>query len=264
MHLVNRFPSQPRIFVKYCRLSGRMSYLLHINKNMSEDDPILTTREAAQLLGVAVSTAQIWMESGALPAWKTPGGHRRVRLSAVRQLQAEQCDGAGEPGGARASALPAPTPRTFPVYDSPSSHVLLDTPPEEVFDRLARLAAQLTDCPMALVTVLTPQRQWFKARVGINLSETPREWAFCNGALASGEPFVVGDAANDMRFAGNPLVTEAPHVRFYAGVALEDAQGQRFGTLCVLDREPRRLRERELRALRELAAIASEEIKRRG
>jgi len=235
---------------------------------MSEDDPILTTREAAQLLGVAVSTIQIWMESGALPAWKTPGGHRRVRLSAVRQLQAQQRDGAatGEPGaaGTRAAASPAPAPRTFPVYDTPASHVLLDTPSEEVFDRLARLAAQVTDCPMALVTVLTPQRQWFKARVGIDLAETPREWAFCNGALFTGEPFVVGDAANDTRFAGNPLVTAAPHVRFYAGVALEDAQGQRFGTLCVLDREPRRLRERELRALRELAAIASEEIKRRG
>jgi excisionase family DNA binding protein len=230
---------------------------------MSEDDPILTTREAAHLLGVAVSTAQIWMESGALPAWKTPGGHRRVRLSAVRQLQAQQQGDAvpRQPDGAAAAASVA---APLPAYETPSSHTLLDTPPEEVFDRLARLAALVTDCPMALMTVLTPQRQWFKARFGVDLLETPREWAFCNGALASGETFVVGDAANDTRFAANPLVTAAPHVRFYAGVPLEDAQGQRFGTLCVLDREPRRLRERELRALRELAAIAAEEIKRRG
>ena len=145
-----------------------------------------------------------------------------------------------------------------------SSHALLDTPAEEVFDRLVRLAALATDCPIALVTVLTPQRQWFKARVGIEMRETPREWAFCNQALATGQAFVVGDAANDQRFAANPLVTGAPHLRFYAGVPLEDAQGRRFGTLCVLDREPRRLREREMRALQELAQIASDEMKRRG
>nr|WP_307742663.1 GAF domain-containing protein [Massilia varians] len=234
---------------------------------MSEDDPILTTREAAHMLGVAVSTAQLWMESGALPAWKTPGGHRRVRLSAVRQLQARQgatgvAPGApAGPGMVSLPALAAPAPREA---GAPASHALLDTPSEDVFDRLARLAAQVTDCPIALVTVLAGERQWFKARVGLDLQETPREWAFCNQALASGEAFVVGDAARDARFAANPLVTRAPHVRFYAGVPLEDAQGRRFGTLCVLDREPRRLRERELRALRELAAIASDEIKRRG
>jgi excisionase family DNA binding protein len=233
---------------------------------MSEDDPILTTREAAHLLGVAVSTAQIWMESGALPAWKTPGGHRRVRLSAVRQLQEQQraVDALpAQPDGANAAAAPV-VDADAPAFQAMSSHALLDTPAEEAFDRLARLAAQVTACPMALVTVLTPQRQWFKARVGIEMRETPREWAFCNQALATGAAFVVGDAAEDLRFAGNPLVTRAPYVRFYAGVPLEDAQGRRFGTLCVLDREPRRLRERELRALRELAAIASDEMKRRG
>lgn len=234
---------------------------------MSEDDPILTTRKAAHMLGVAVSTAQLWMESGALPAWKTPGGHRRVRLSAVRQLQAQQ-DAAGvapaEPEAAGETSVPAPAAAVPQDVDVLSSHALLGTPPEEIFDRLVRLAAQVTDCPMALVTVLAGQRQWFKARIGVDLQETPHEWAFCTQALASGETFVVGDAATDARFAANPLVTRPPHVRFYAGVPLEDAQGRRFGTLCVLDREPRRLRERELRALRELAAIASEEIKRRG
>ena len=234
---------------------------------MSEDDPILTTREAAHMLGVAVSTAQLWMESGALRAWKTPGGHRRVRLSAVRQLQAQQGAAGmapGRPAAAGLTSLPAPAEAAPQDFDALSGHDLLGTPPEEVFDRLARLAAQVTDCPIALMTVLAGQRQWFKARVGLDLQETPREWAFCNRAVASGATFVVGDAATDARFAANPLVTRAPHVRFYAGVPLEDAQGRRFGTLCVLDREPRRLRERELRALRELATIASEEIKRRG
>lgn len=241
---------------------------------MSDDDPILTTREAARALGVAVSTVQLWMEKGALPAWKTPGGHRRVRLSAVRHLQAQQGDARMvleelEAAGTAPLPLPPPAAAAPPAavpQDSLalSSHALLDSPPEEVFDRLVRLAAQVTECPMALVTVLAGQRQWFKARVGLELRETPRDWAFCSQALDSGEAFVVGDAAGDARFAANPLVTRPPHVRFYAGVPLEDAQGRRFGTLCVLDREPRRLRARELRALRELAAIASEEIKRRG
>lgn len=233
---------------------------------MSEDDPILTTREAAHLLGVAVSTAQIWMESGALPAWKTPGGHRRVRLSAVRRLQAQQQQRDAGVAALQAGSGTGPdlAAEAGPAFEPMPCSPLLDTPPEEVFDRLARLAAQVTECPMALVTVLTPQRQWFKARIGVNLEETPREWAFCHHALASGEPFVVGDATRDPRFVANPLVTKAPHVRFYAGVALEDAQGRRFGTLCVLDREPRRLRQREMRALRELAAIASDEMKRRG
>lgn len=228
-----------------------------------DDDPILTTRDAAQLLGVAVSTAQLWMESGALPAWKTPGGHRRVRLSAVLQLRSERggdldaTPDAPDADGDVAHAPPVP-PEALPGAG------LLDTPPEEVFDRLVRLAAQVTHCPIALISILAPQRQWFKARVGIKLAETPRDWSFCSHALAAGGELVVGDAADDPRFAANPLVTGAPHVRFYAGVALEDAQGRRLGALCVFDAEPRRLRGRELRALHELAAIASDEIKRRG
>lgn len=236
-----------------------------------DDDPILTTRDAAQLLGVAVSTVQIWMESGALPAWKTPGGHRRVRLSAVLQLREQRGEpeadrqgghdaGHGEGGGEPCPPAQQESRRLAALADPK----LLGTPAEEAFDRLARLAAHVTDCPIALVTLLSSQRQWFKARVGIDIAETPRAWSFCSHALAAGEPFVVGDAANDPRFANNPLVVAEPHIRFYAGVPLEDGNGCLLGTLCVLDREPRRLRERELRALQDLAAIASDEIKRRG
>ncbi|MFC0254141.1 GAF domain-containing protein [Massilia consociata] len=245
------------------------------------DDPILTSREAAHLLGVAVSTTQIWMESGALQAWKTPGGHRRVRLSDVLRLRRQrEADGEGDPmydpaGGLAdsedAGEFVAAAAPSYPVPAGEQARLaalagsgLLDTPPEEAFDRLARLAAQVTDCPIAMVTLLSARRQWFKARVGIDAAETPREWAFCSHALASGDTLVVIDAASDTRFASNPMVTGEPHVRFYAGVPLEDAQGHLLGALCVLDREPRRLRERELRALHELAAIASDEIKRRG
>ena len=240
--------------------------------NTRPDDPILTTREAAQLLGVAVSTAQVWMEGGALPTWKTPGGHRRVRLSAVTQLmrqreaslpmaQAEQLTG---------EFLPAPAP-AYPVAPNEAQRLaalaatgLMDSPGEEVFDRLTWLASHVTECPMALLTLLSGQRQWFKSRVGIEQGETSREVAFCSHTIMQDGAFVVEDAGADPRFAANPLVTGAPHIRFYAGYPVLDANGLALGSLCVLDREPRRLRERELRALRELAAIASDEVRRRG
>jgi excisionase family DNA binding protein len=255
-----------------------------MNMQRDIDDPILTTREAARLLGVAVSTAQLWMESGALPAWKTPGGHRRVRMSAVAQLLAQQGGQRSSlPAGATEDARLGAEPgddvdaeflaAALPSYPAPSNEAerlaalrasgLMDSAEEEVFDRLTWLATQVTECPMALLTLLSSRRQWFKSRVGVELGETPREWAFCSHAIMEDGPFVVEDARRDARFQDNPLVKGEPHIRFYAGYPLLDANGLPFGTLCVLDREARRLRERELRALRELAAIASDEIKRR-
>lgn len=241
----------------------------------NDDDPILTTREAARLLGVAVSTVQIWMESGALPAWKTPGGHRRAHLSAVQRLLTQQAEARTV---VKASGKVLPLTGEFladpaPDYPTPPNEArrlaalsaagLLDTPAEQVFDRLAWLATHATECPMALLTLLSAQRQWFKSRVGMHERETPRAQAFCNHTIMQENLFVVEDAHADPRFADNPLVTGAPHIRFYAGFPLRDADGLALGALCVLDSEPRRLRERELRALRELAAIATDEIRRR-
>jgi len=239
-----------------------------------DDDPVLTTASAARLLGVAVSTTQLWLESGALPSWKTPGGHRRVRLSAVMQLLA------AKDGRAELPALPAAPadPEFKPVpawgYPQPSDERsrlaaveatgLVDSAPEPVFDRLTRLATQVTDCPMALITLLTSRRQWFKSRIGVELAETPRDWAFCSHAIVRETPLMVEDAQRDPRFAANPLVTGDLQVRFYAGVPLRDANGHVLGTLCVLDREPRRLRGREIEALQALAAIATDELRRRG
>jgi GAF domain-containing protein len=137
---------------------------------------------------------------------------------------------------------------------------LLDTPAEARFDRVVRLAAQVTGSPIALVSLLTSTRQWFKARVGLEAQETPREWAFCSHAVLAGGTFVVEDAAADPRFRDNPLVQGDPKIRFYAGVPLHDGSGQTLGTLCVIDREPRKLRGAELQALIDLADIASEEI----
>jgi len=235
------------------------------------DDPVLTTAAAARLLGVAVSTTQLWLENGALPSWKTPGGHRRVRLSAVTRLlaakagQAPPQAGPGNdpefrPGPAPGHPLPQDEKARLAAV---AASGLVDSAPEPVFDRLTWLATQVADCPMALITVLTSRRQWFKSRIGVDLAETPRDWAFCSHAIVQEAPLMVEDASRDARFAANPLVTGPLHVRFYAGVPLVDAGGHALGTLCVLDREPRRLRAREIRALQELAAIAAEELRRR-
>jgi len=252
---------------------------MHPPAQDNTEDPVLTSAAAARLLGVAVSTTQLWLESGALPSWKTPGGHRRVRLSAVMKLLEDRAR--GRQPGARAQPPAPPAPPGIPPAGSGAIHPhplpfdeaarlaaveasqLIDTPPESVFDRLTWLATQVTDCPIALITVLSAQRQWFKSRVGVGFPETPRSWAFCNHTILQDGPFTVEDALQDPRFADNPLVTGDTHIRFYSGITLRDAGGQALGTLCVLDREPRRLRDRELKALAELAAIAAEELARR-
>ena len=235
-------------------------------------DSVLTTRATAELLGVAVSTAQLWIENGAIPSWKTPGGHRRVRLSAVKRLMEERGLVAPTPAPAEASSaefLPLPT-AAYPVPHDEAQRLLaldaariVDTPAESVFDRLTWLASQVTESPMALISLLTSKRQWFKSRIGVDVMETPRDWAFCSHAILQDGLFVVEDATRDPRFQDNPLVIGAPYIRFYAAFPLLDANKVPLGTLCVLDREPRRLRDREIRSLRELAAIASEEIQRR-
>lgn len=239
-------------------------------------DAVLTTRATAELLGVAVSTAQLWIENGALPSWKTPGGHRRVRLSAVKRLIEERgvpvvaANVPAEPlAASSAEFLPLAAP-LYPVAHDEARRLLavdaahlVDTPAEPVFDRLTWLATQTTDTPMALISLLTSRRQWFKSRIGVAADETPREWAFCAHAILQDGLFVVEDAARDPRFQDNPLVLGEPHIRFYAAFPLLDANNMPLGTLCVLDREPRRLRDREIRSLRELATMASEEIQRR-
>jgi excisionase family DNA binding protein len=247
---------------------------MSLTAHVDTQDPVLTTAAAARLLGVAVSTAQLWLESGALPSWKTPGGHRRVRLSAVTRLLEEKAgrSHAAAPVpifGADSEFLPASAPN-YPVPANEKSRLaalhasgLVDSAPESVFDRLTWLAAQVTDCPIALMTLLTSKRQWYKSRIGVDITETARELAFCNHAILQSGPFMVEDATSDPRFAGHSFVTGEAHVRFYGGVPLVGAGGHAFGTLCVVDREPRRLRDRELKALTELAAIASEELQRR-
>lgn len=131
---------------------------------------------------------------------------------------------------------------------------VLDTPTEREFDDLTALAAAICDVPVALVSLVDRDRQWFKSRVGIEVTETPRTDSFCAHAIAGGDDvMVVPDAPADPRFADNALVTGAPHIRFYAGVPLVSAEGAGLGTLCVIDMRPRELSERQLDSLRVLA-----------
>ncbi|WP_263263983.1 GAF domain-containing protein, partial [Pseudomonas sp. RIT-PI-S] len=140
---------------------------------------------------------------------------------------------------------------------------LLDTPAEECFDRATRVLAQLLRVPIALVSLVDANRQWFKARVGLEVCETSRDFAFCAHALHSKELLLVEDAWADARFADNPLVTGAPHVRFYAGVPLSTDDGLILGTLCAIDHVPRRLSQSEQAAMIDLARMVERDLLQR-
>ena len=137
---------------------------------------------------------------------------------------------------------------------------VLDTPPEPAFDRLARLASTALEAPIALVVLIDEDRQWFKARVGVDLDHTGRDVAFCAHAIVDRAPgpFIVPDAADDERFHDNPLVLGEPFVRFYAGQPVRSPSGHRVGTLCVMDRVPRTLSDRQRAILVDLAALVED------
>jgi excisionase family DNA binding protein len=351
------------------------------------DKEILTTAEAAKILGVSVRTAQLLIEGGSIPSWKTPGGHRRVyrrdvlgvisgpgqmpifasarviviarperiadyesvlakvdyavvesyadiyaallaigsRLPAAVVIEAEQAETSGmavlqslrsdpalgrtqilvvghsaaeRPIGAAgldtgmtlfidglpalpeaieaairgAVALPVPfeTPPAFPFPDNEGQRLLalersglVDTPPEDSFDRLTWVAARSLQAPIALLTLLTPTRQWFKSHYGLDMIETPRDWAFCNYTILQKDVMVAENLATDPRFAENPAVSGELGFRFYAGCPVVDPDGFTLGSLCVIDTRPRTLDDTQKQILANLAALASDEIKLR-
>jgi len=140
---------------------------------------------------------------------------------------------------------------------------ILDTPLEERFDRLTRMAARLLDAPIALISLIDRDRQWFKSSVGLDVSETPRSISFCGHAIFDRQPLVIEDTREDERFFDNPLVTGYPNIRFYAGTPLHSADGHALGTLCIIDRKPRTLSDEERQCLRDLADCAEEQISAR-
>ncbi|MBU1271111.1 MAG: excisionase family DNA-binding protein [Alphaproteobacteria bacterium] len=350
----------------------------------ASEKEIVTTTEVARILGVSVRTAQLLVEGGSIPSWKTPGGHRRVyrsdvvalvkgqeagltpasarviviappeRLPALRVAleRARSCfiDAYPEPftalldiGGRSPAAvvidaglldgaegllhalsgdaalqqtallvvgaegrafvfnpLPtegrvrfidndadlaeaaeaavlgttsdaaAPIPGLFPLPDNETQRLLalersglVDTPPEDAFDRLTWLAAQTLGTPISLITLLTPTRQWFKSRQGLDMADTPRSWAFCNHTILQGRCTIFEDLSADPRFADNPAVADTPNFRFYAGCPIVDPDGFSLGSLCVIDTRPRTLDDTQKNILSNLAALVSDEIRLR-
>lgn len=137
---------------------------------------------------------------------------------------------------------------------------ILDTPLEERFERITRLARHILAVPVALVSLVDSKRQWFKSCQGLDVRETPRNISFCGHAILGSDVFVVEDALLDARFADNPLVIGEPHIRFYAGQPLRTKNGSGLGTLCIIDYKPRHLSETELTLLRDLAAMVEDEL----
>jgi len=138
--------------------------------------------------------------------------------------------------------------------DALMSYKILDSFPENDFDAITKLASEICETPISLITLVDKDRQWFKSRLGIDLSETKREYSFCAHAIKTPEEnFVVENPETDLRFFDNPFVTDAPFVKYYAGVPLVDADGFALGTLCVIDTKPKKLSDFQLHALEILA-----------
>lgn len=348
------------------------------------DKDVLTTSQAAKLLGISVRTAQLLIEGGTLTSWKTPGGHRRVYRADVEALIArtnpapaiasalvilvasperraaydamlakvQECsvDVYGDVHSAAfaiGSRLPAAvivdlddahaerlaflkhvatnsalgqiafiaagsdtalaknelaqvrrvlvvSPEQLPdavrnalrdmdepldiVRDGASFPLalnegqrlaalersgLVDTAPEESFDRLTWLASRSLKMPIALLTLLTTSRQWFKSRIGLEMTETPRSWSFCNYTILQKGVFAVDDLADKIPFDTNPAVVGDPHFRFYAGAPVIDPDGFAVGALCVIDYQPRTLDAEQEQTLLALAGLASDEVRLR-
>jgi signal transduction histidine kinase len=140
---------------------------------------------------------------------------------------------------------------------------ILDSPPEQDFDDIVKLASTVCGSPISLVSLLDSDRQWFKARIGTDLIETNRDMSFCAHAVLGRDMLIVSDATKDARFADNPMVDKDGGIRFYAGAPLITTDGYALGTLCVMDREPRKLDIEQLQALRALARQVTSQIELR-
>jgi len=162
----------------------------------------------------------------------------------------------------------SPSPPTIPDERTRQAalvqYQILDTPPEEAFDEIVRLAAEICGTPIAMISIIDAHRQWFKARIGLTAAETPRDGGFCAYAITNpGDMLVVPDAALDPRFVDNPFVTDIPHIRFYAGMPLITREGHALGTLCVIDVVPHEISQPHRHALQVLSHQVVMQIEQR-
>lgn len=138
---------------------------------------------------------------------------------------------------------------------------VLDTAHEERFDRVTRMAKRMFGVSISLVSLVDEDRQWFKSAQGLDASETPRDISFCGHAIHESGLFIIPDASQDVRFADNPLVTDAPNIRFYAGYPLKIREGLNIGTLCLIDQAPKSMDEEDQLLFKDLGAMIEQEIK---
>jgi hypothetical protein len=184
-----------------------------------------------------------------LPGGQHGAGCRPVGVPALKAIQEMKA--------------PIPNNETQRLEALREYHVL-DTAAEQAYDDVTALAAHICGAPIALISLVDKSRQWFKSKVGLQRQETPRDVAFCAHAILKPEPLIVRDALKDERFADNPLVRRAPHIRFYAGFPLFNPEGFALGTLCAIDRRPRRLSAGQQQAMLILAreVVARLELRR--
>jgi len=204
------------------------------------------------------------MASTTLPPWlehlilallqKDPDARPQTAEEVIRLLNhalpGKEADGAAGP----ALGLPMPANETTRL-EALRAYRILDTDPEQAFDDLALLASHVCGTPIALITLVDADRQWFKSKVGISLKETARNISFCTHTIMQTDAFVVRDALDDERFAASPLVHAAPHVRFYAGIPLITPDGHALGAVCVMDHVPRQLSPDQVSALAALSRL---------
>jgi serine/threonine protein kinase len=197
---------------------------------------------------------------GAVPAWLE---HLILRLlqkdSAARPQSAEEVIQCLDQG----AAVPAPVQVEEGRLAALRRYRILDTDPEQGFDDLTNLASYVCGTPIALITLVDADRQWFKSRLGLSLQETARNISFCTHTIRGKDQFIVRDALQDERFAASPLVHGEPQVRFYAGIPLITAEGHALGAMCVMDRVPRQLNADQLAALAALSRLVLTQLELR-
>ncbi|NMH59095.1 GAF domain-containing protein [Alteromonas ponticola] len=139
---------------------------------------------------------------------------------------------------------------------------ILDTQPEERFDKITRFAQEYFQCKICLISLVAEDRQWFKSKQGLSACETPRNVSFCTYAIAEEEYLIIPDAHKDIRFANSPLVKGEPFIRAYAGIIIHSPNGYELGTLCIIHDEPREFSEQDIEMLKKFGGMVEQEIKK--